>query len=137
MEKRAARTARFSPNNCGWQTPLADGTAIKMHPAARITASPAKTHSQREMEADGLGGDGTLTAAQIARVVADVRLSDIVYADGDERLEHVGCICQTEQSEKCRRRHRRRQPPPFLILRSKTSERGALQILQRATHVRN
>jgi hypothetical protein len=106
----------FAPNNCGWQTPreLADGTAIKMH-AAWITAK-----TQR----DGLG-DGTLTAAQIARVVADVRLSDIVYADGDERLVYLP------------HQRSRQPPPPFLILRSKTSGRGALQILQRPSHVRN
>jgi len=40
------------------------------------TEAQAKTHTRT--------GDGTLTAAEIARVVADVRRSDIVYADGDE-----------------------------------------------------
>jgi len=53
-----------------------------------------RKHIRSRVERDGLG-DGTLTAAQIARVVAaDVRLSDIVYADGDERLGMV-CVSAT------------------------------------------
>lgn len=93
------RSARFSPRiiAAGAQTPaLVDGTAIKMHaprPPGLQGRRQRRKHIRRE-SADGLGGgDGTLTAAQIARVVAFERHC-LCWWGWKAGL----CICQTESA---------------------------------------